>query len=280
MRTVSDPAELQALTLGWRAQGLRVGFVPTMGFLHRGHTSLMALARPLCERLVVSIYVNPLQFGPNEDLARYPRDPEGDAAKCAGEGVDLLFTPPSLYPEGFQSRVTVQGLTEGLCGAARPGHFEGVTTVVARLFGLVQPTLAVFGEKDYQQLAVIRRMVADLAMPIEVLGGALVRDEDGLALSSRNAYLSPEERARALALVRALRALAAAVAVGEREVATLTALGRETLGAAGVDRVDYLEVVDPDTLTPLQVVDRPARALVAAWVGRTRLLDNLALPWT
>jgi pantoate--beta-alanine ligase len=196
MRIYADPAELQAESLSRRARGQRVGLVPTMGALHRGHLSLMERLRPLCDWLVVSIYVNPLQFGPTEDLSRYPRDPEGDAALCASAGVDAILMPPTLYPPGHRTRVTVSGLTEGLCGASRPGHFEGVTTVVARLFGLVLPHVAIFGEKDYQQLAVLRRMTADLALPIEVLGGALVRDHDGLALSSRNVYLGPWPNSR------------------------------------------------------------------------------------
>ena len=273
LSVITAPAALREQTLAWRSAGLSVGFVPTMGALHRGHVSLMELARPRCDRLVVSIFVNPLQFGEGEDLAVYPRDPEGDAAACAGAGVDLLFMPAagSFYPADFSTSVAVSGLSEGLCGGGRPGHFEGVTTVVARLFGLVQPSLAVFGEKDYQQLAVIRRMVRDLALPITVLGGPLVRDEDGLALSSRNAYLSAAERRRALSLHRALEAMAAS---GERDVAALLALGRAALD---VDRLDYLEVVHAESLRPLRRVEGPARALVAAWIGRTRLIDNVAI---
>ncbi|MCK6508072.1 pantoate--beta-alanine ligase [Myxococcota bacterium] len=274
MQILSDPRQVQAAMLDRRARGQVVGFVPTMGFLHRGHASLMDLARPRCDHLVVSIYVNPLQFGPGEDLDRYPRDPEGDAALCRAHGVDLLFMPPDLYEAGHATTVHVAGLTEGLCGRSRPTHFDGVTTVVARLFGLVQPALAVFGEKDWQQLAVVRRMVRDLALPVEILGGPLVRDEDGVALSSRNAYLSPDERARARSLVGALRGMQAAVAGGERDVDALRA---QALAHLEADRVDYLEVVDPDSLAPLQRVDGPARALVAAFVGRTRLIDNLAL---
>jgi pantoate--beta-alanine ligase len=271
MRTLADPAQVQAKCLAWRARGLRVGFVPTMGFLHAGHTSLMDLARRRCDRLVVSIFVNPLQFEPGEDLAVYPRDPEGDSDKCAEHGADLLFMPPELYPPGFSTSVRVKGLSEGLCSLRRPNHFEGVTTVVARLFGVVQPSVAVFGEKDYQQLAVLRRMVRDLAMPIEIVGGPLVRDADGLALSSRNKYLGPEDRRRALSLSRALLAMRES---GLTRVDELIALGREELD---VDRLDYLEVLDAEDLQPLSVVDRPARALVAAVVGKPRLLDNLAL---
>lgn len=267
----TDPQALQAQALAWRAEGLRVGFVPTMGFLHAGHTSLMDLARTRCDRLIVSIFVNPKQFGPNEDLDVYPRDPEGDAAKCRAHGCDALFIPGAFYPQDFSTTVALGGLTEGLCGARRPGHFEGVTTVVARLFGVAQPHVAVFGEKDFQQLAVIRRMVRDLAMPIDIVGGPLIRDPDGLAMSSRNAYLSPERRQQGLTLHKALFAMRDA---DTRDVAALKALGAELLD---VDRVDYLEVVDADTLQPLTTVDRPARALVAAFVGPTRLIDNVGL---
>ncbi len=274
MQTITDPAAMRAWARARRAEGRRIGFVPTMGYLHRGHTSLMDLARPRCDALVVSIYVNPLQFGPGEDLDRYPRDPEGDARKCAEHGADVLFMPPDLYAPGHATTVHVAGLTEGLCGAHRPGHFDGVTTVVARLFGLVKPHLAVFGEKDYQQLATVRRMVEDLAMDVEVVGAPLVRDADGLALSSRNAYLSPAERARALSLSRALRAMREAAEAGEREAAALVAAGRARLD---VDRLDYLEVRDARDLRPVEVIEAPARALVAAWIGRTRLIDNMPL---
>ena len=274
MKTIVDPLALQEQTLVWRAQGLRVGFVPTMGFLHAGHTSLMQLARPLCDKLVVSIYVNPLQFGPTEDLDRYPRDPVGDAAKCAEAGTDLLFLPGALYPPGHATRVRVAGLSGGLCGGNRPTHFEGVTTVVARLFGLVQPSVAVFGEKDYQQLAIIRRMTEDLALPIEILGGPLVRDTDGVALSSRNKYLTPEQRKRARTLSGSLRAIVSAVEQGERDVAALLELGRSHLDA---DLVDYLEIRDAFDLRPLSTVAGSAWVFGAAKYGQTRLIDNMAL---
>lgn len=274
MHSVQSSEALQSQCLAWRAEGLRVGFVPTMGFLHAGHLSLMALARAQCDKLVVSIYVNPLQFGPNEDLDRYPRDQAGDAAKCKAEGVDLLFLPEELYPPGHTTRVTVNGLTDRLCGAKRPGHFEGVTTVVARLFGLVLPHLAVFGEKDYQQLAVLRRMTCDLGLPIQVVGAPLVRDHDGLALSSRNAFLTPDQRSRALSLNQALAAMGAQATAGETDVSKLMALGHKILN---VDDLDYLEVLDAEHLEPLKVLDRPARAFVAAKLGNTRLIDNWAL---
>jgi len=284
MELIETPDAMVAWAEGHRGRGDRVGLVPTMGYLHRGHLSLMEVLRPRVDRLVVSIFVNPLQFGPNEDLAVYPRDPEGDAEKCRSVGVDCIFQPRSMgemYPEGFQTSVTVNELTRGLCGARRPGHFEGVCTVVARLFGLTRCHEACFGEKDYQQLTVIRRMVEDLALPVTIVPGALVRDADGLALSSRNAYLSAEERGRGLSLHRALFAMAGSAAAGEAEVPALLDLGRALLE---VDRLDYLEVVDARSLQPVEVVDRPARALVAAFLGRTRLIDNVAvgpeLVWT
>ncbi|MEC7949306.1 MAG: pantoate--beta-alanine ligase [Myxococcota bacterium] len=276
MQTWTDPLALQAEALRRRARGERIGFVPTMGFLHAGHTSLMDIARERCDWLVVSIFVNPLQFAPEEDLAQYPRDPEGDAAQCRQHGVDAILQPRELYAEGHGTRVNVTGPTQGLCGADRPSHFEGVTTVVARLLGLVQPHVTVFGEKDFQQLVVVRRMVRDLAMPVEVLGGPLVRDEDGVALSSRNAYLSPAERVRARTISAALRAMAQAARAGERDARALLALGRARLD---VDELDYLEIRDEHELAPLTHLGaRPARAFAAARVGRPRLIDNLSLP--
>jgi len=271
MKTTQSPASLQEEMLRLRVSGKRIGFVPTMGFLHDGHLSLMRLAREQCDHLVVSIYVNPLQFGPNEDLDRYPRDPEGDAAKCASVGVDTLFLPDSLYDDDHSTTVSVLSLTSGLCGASRPGHFDGVTTVVSRLLGLVQPHIAVFGEKDYQQLAVIRRMVRDLCIPVEILGGPLIRDPDGLALSSRNKFLSSEDRGRALSLRRALQTIKDHPS---GDAAERLAAGRAVMEA---DRVDYIAIVDPSTLQPLNQIDGPARALVAAWIGKTRLIDNLEI---
>lgn len=274
MRVETAPSAVQTEALARRARGERVGFVPTMGFLHRGHTSLFDLARARCDWLVASIYVNPLQFGPGEDLDRYPRDPEGDAEKCRAHGVDLLFMPPALYEPDHSTTVSVAALTDGLCGADRPTHFDGVTTVVARLFGLVQPSVAVFGEKDYQQLATIRRMARDLALPIDIVGAPLVRDDDGVALSSRNAYLSADDRARARTLHRALFALQAQVARGVRSAPALLQQARGLLDA---DAVDYLEVRDAADLAPVAVIERPARAFVAARYGGTRLIDNVAL---
>ena len=276
MRIITDPIELQQEALVRRARGERIGFVPTMGYLHAGHTSLMDLARPRCDWLVVSIYVNPLQFGPDEDLDRYPRDPQGDAAKCAAAGTDVLFMPTSLYPVDHGTRVLVTGLTEGLCGTSRPGHFDGVTTVVSRLFGLVQPSLAVFGEKDFQQLAVLRRMTRDLALPIEVVGGPLVRDTDGLALSSRNRYLSTTDRARGRTLHQSLFAIRDTVAASPGPLPTAPLLD-QARAALSVDQIDYLDIRHPDTLERLDTIDGPAHAFVAAMVGQTRLIDNVRL---
>lgn len=269
MQIVTATAELRDRVRAWKAEGLTIGFVPTMGFLHRGHLSLMDIARPRCDRLVVSIFVNPLQFGAGEDLDTYPRDHHGDAEKCRGVGVDLLYVPDDFYPADFSTRVEVSEVSAPLCGASRAGHFEGVTTVVARLFGVTGADLAVFGEKDYQQLAVIRRMVRDLALPVEVVGGPLVRDDDGVALSSRNAYLSADNRVRARSLNRALRAMQEPGTVAER-----LERGR---GILDVDRLDYLEIRDAETLELVDDLDRPARAFVAAFVGGTRLIDNMGL---
>lgn len=274
MRVLDDAASMMAAADAWRADGLRIGLVPTMGFLHRGHASLIEAIRPSVDRLVVSIYVNPLQFGANEDLDRYPRDLPGDLATCAAAGADAVFAPTSLYPPGFVTRVRVEGLTETLCGRARPGHFEGVTTVVARLFGLTRCDVAVFGEKDWQQLVVLQAMARDLAMPIDVRAGALVRDDDGVALSSRNKYLSPSARVRARSISRALFDASARVAAGEERVDVLR---DAVLTQLDVDRIDDVAIVDGPTLTPLTVIAPGARLLVAAFVDGTRLLDNIAL---
>lgn len=272
MHVLRTAEAMTAWARGHRRNGRTIGFVPTMGYLHAGHASLMDLVRPQCDVLVVSVYVNPLQFGPNEDLTRYPRDPEGDAKLCATHGVDALFLPTQLYPDGFSTSVQVHGLTDTLCGAHRPGHFEGVATVCARLFGVTGADLAVFGEKDFQQLMVIRRMVVDLALPVSIVAGPLIRDADGLALSSRNKFLSAEERRRARTLHEALFAMRGSA---ETRAEALVSLAR---GRIDCDRLDYLEVVDAETLRPVEVVaDRPARALVAAFYGETRLIDNIPL---
>lgn len=274
MQIVTDPGPALEWARLARARGQRLGLVPTMGFLHAGHASLMRLARPRCDRLVVSVYVNPLQFGPGEDLDRYPRDPEGDAALCRAEGVDLLFMPPDLYAPGHRSRARVEELSEGLCGARRPGHFEGVATVVGRLFGLLLPDLAVFGEKDFQQLAVLRRLALDLYPFVEVLGAPLVRDADGLALSSRNAYLSPEERREAPRLYRVLSRARELIAGGARDFQRIELEAMSELANNGW-KPDYVAVRRQADLQPPREDDCELVVLAAARLGRTRLIDNV-----
>ena len=271
---IRAPTEMTAWSQAARARGERVAFVPTMGALHEGHVTLLREARKHGRRVVLSIFVNPTQFGPNEDLARYPRDLPGDLAKAAGAGTDVAFIPDAgdVYPAGFQTTVEVGGLARGLCGPFRPGHFAGVATVVCKLFNMVRPDVALFGEKDYQQLAIVRRMVIDLDMGIEIVGVPIVREADGLAMSSRNAYLSPAERERALSLSRALFAARDAVAGGARDGAAVVARARAMLDA---DRIDYVALVDAATLQPVTDIDRPAVLAVAAFVGRTRLIDNV-----
>jgi pantoate--beta-alanine ligase len=258
------------------ARGERIAFVPTMGALHAGHVALLEEGRRRGDQLVLSIFVNPTQFGPNEDLARYPRDLPGDLSRAASAGTDVAFVPEpvDIYPPGFQTTIEVRELARGLDGAFRPGHFAGVATVVAKLFHIVQPDLAIFGQKDFQQLAIVRRLVVDLAMGIEIVGLPTVREPDGLAMSSRNAYLSPPERERALSLSRALFAARDRAAAGERDARALVEGARAALD---VDRLDYLELCDAVTLAPLAQIDRPAVLLVAAFVGRTRLIDNVAI---
>jgi pantoate--beta-alanine ligase len=255
-------------------RGERIAFVPTMGALHDGHLKLLAEGRAAADRVVLSIFVNPTQFGPGEDLARYPRDLEGDLAKAAELGTDVAFVPEAadVYPPGFQSYVQVRELERGLDGPHRPNHFVGVATVVCKLFNMVRPSVALFGEKDYQQLAIVRRMVLDLDMGIRIVAVPTVRDPDGLALSSRNAYLSAAERARALSLSKALFFARARAAGGERDGAMLIDTARSRLD---VDRTDYIELVDAETLAPMQMLERPAVLAVAAFIGRTRLIDNV-----
>lgn len=260
-----------------------VGFVPTMGYLHSGHTTLFDRARAENDLVVASIFVNPTQFGPNEDFEVYPRDPEGDAEKCRAHGVDLLFMPTveEVYPRGHATTVTVDGLTSDLCGRFRPGHFAGVATVVAKLFGMVGPGRAYFGEKDFQQLAVIRRMAFDLNIPVEVIGVPTVREADGLARSSRNVYLSPEERQVALSIARALRSARAAYRSGERSATALCELLEVELTRHPDVRLQYAELADPLSLRLLRgemlEVGQGARAIIALQLGRTRLIDNAAI---
>jgi pantoate--beta-alanine ligase len=275
---VRTPAELRAQVRAWQGEGKRVAFVPTMGALHAGHLALVTKGLTLADVAVASIFVNPKQFGPNEDLARYPRDEAGDAVKLAGAGCRLLYAPDvaTIYPPGFASFVRVAGLPDLLCGRVRPGHFDGVATVVAKLLSSAQADAAVFGEKDWQQLAIIRRMAADLDIGTEIHGCTIVRDGDGLALSSRNAYLSVDERARALALPQTLLATRSAI-LGGMPVAAALAAGERSIKAAGFARLDYLELVDGETLHSLGAPAPAARLMGAGVIGTTRLIDNIAL---
>ena len=270
---------LRAAVAAWRAEGLRVALVPTMGYLHAGHLSLVALGKARAERVVASLFVNPTQFAPSEDFEAYPRDEARDAALLAGTGCDLLYAPTAaeMYPAGFATTVTVAGVSATMEGAARPIHFAGVATVVAKLLNQAEPDVAIFGQKDYQQLAVIRRLARDLDLPVEIVGGETVREPDGLAMSSRNVYLSAHERARAPALNAALRKAAEALRAGA-SVADVEAAGLAALQAASFAPVDYFEVRDPDDLSRLGPgpIDRPARILAAARLGKARLIDN----WT
>ncbi|KAB2967627.1 MAG: pantoate--beta-alanine ligase [Thermoanaerobaculia bacterium] len=271
--------ELRHAVGKWRASGQRIGFVPTMGALHAGHLSLLGIARQHASRVIVSVFVNPTQFGPGEDFARYPRTPGADAAQLAEAGCDLLFRPEAdvLYPPGSSTRVRVEGPSQGLEGEWRPGHFEGVATVVAALFGLVRPDVAVFGEKDAQQLAVVRALARDLHFGIEIVGAPTVREADGLAMSSRNAYLSAEERRAAPALHRALEAARAAIAAGERAAPALAALVAERIASEPLLRLEYVAAVAADSFLPLERLEGEVVLPVAARVGSTRLIDNLRL---
>ncbi len=279
MRTVTTVAGLRAACDQARAAGLSVGLVPTMGFLHDGHRSLMQAARRADDFVVVSIFVNPLQFGPQEDLAAYPRDLERDTAVAAAEGVSLLFVPSvaEMYPEPPRTTVHVAGLTEGLCGAARPTHFDGVTTVVAKLFSITGPCRAYFGRKDAQQLAVVTRMALDLDLPVEVVGCPLVREADGVAMSSRNAYLEPADRVAARVLSQALQAAAAAIEAGERDARSLRAGIERAVGAEHRVTLEYVEVRAAADLEPVDELRGPTLLALAARVGRARLIDNITV---
>lgn len=279
MEHLTSISAVRARVGAWRREGLRIGFVPTMGALHQGHTTLVETARRAgCDRVITSIFVNPTQFGPKEDLSRYPRDLPGDSQKLAAVGCDAVFTtsPEEMYPQGFATWVTVEGLTDGLCGRSRPGHFRGVTTVVTKLFNIVQPDEAFFGEKDRQQLQVIKRMTADLDLPVRVTGCPTVREQDGLAMSSRNMYLSAEDRVRAVALSRGLRDARRAYLGGERKAAALEELVRTSLAAVQA-RIDYVEVDDLATMKPVSEVNDDTVIAIAAFVGTTRLIDNWRL---
>ena len=279
MITIRDAEDLRRQLALWEVRDRTVGFVPTMGALHAGHLSLVRQAREKTERVVVSIFVNPTQFGPQEDFARYPRQPEKDAEMLDAAGCDLLFLPDveTIYPPGHTTFVEPGGPAEGLEGALRPGHFRGVATVVCGLLNLVRPDAAVFGKKDAQQLAVIRRMVRDLHLPVDILAGETVREDDGLALSSRNAYLSPEERRAAPVLYNALRAAEQAIAAGERRGDEVRRVLHEVLASAPPARVEYAEVVDAETFQPVDALAGSLVLPLAVRIGGTRLIDNFQL---
>jgi pantoate--beta-alanine ligase len=278
MQTLSKLLQLRTAVAQMRSQALRIALVPTMGALHAGHIHLVEQAQLHADVVVVSIFVNPTQFGPNEDFTLYPRQETADAALLSARGAAILWLPdvPTMYPPGDSTRISVGGVSDGLCGVARPGHFTGVATVVAKLFHQVQPDVALFGDKDFQQLAVIRAMVRDLAFPIEIIGVPTQRETDGVALSSRNAYLTAQQRAAAAAIPRLCTAAVAQIEAGG---AIDAALGSITDGliAAGFDTPDYVALCDSETLAPITQLDRPARLLVAARIGKTRLIDNFAV---
>ncbi|WP_112873195.1 pantoate--beta-alanine ligase [Paracoccus endophyticus] len=278
MRAVRTVADLRAAVAGWRAAGETIAAVPTMGALHAGHLSLVDAARAACDRVIVTLFVNPRQFDRPEDLANYPRTEDRDRAVLEPRGVDLLFSPTvdQVYPPGFATTVSVAGLTQGMCGDFRPGHFDGMATVVAKLFLMTGADRAFFGEKDWQQLQIVHRLVADLNIPITVTGCPTVREADGLALSSRNERLSPADRAAAPALHRAMAHAADALRQGRAPAAVLDA-ARAGIVAGGFDRVEYLDLRHPRTLAPLDRVDGPARLLAAAWLGPVRLIDSVAV---
>lgn len=280
MITVKTVRELRAAVARARSEGKRIGLVPTMGNLHSGHTALVTKAAQRSDFVVATIFVNPMQFGPNEDLATYPRTLAADQEKLLQAGCQLLFTPnvEEMYPHGMadQTTVRVPVISEGLCGASRPGHFDGVSTVVSKLFNMVQPDMAVFGEKDFQQLAVIRAMVRDLNMPIQIIGEPTVRADDGLALSSRNGYLNEEQRAIAPLLYQVIQQIGDAVGNGDKDFITLLDAGKRQLEAAGL-RPDYLEIREATKLRPATAQDSDLVILAAVFLGKTRLIDNLHL---
>ena len=280
MEILFPASQMTSLSRDAQRAGKRVGFVPTMGALHEGHLSLVRAARAQSDTVVVSIFVNPTQFGPHEDFGKYPRTFDQDRAMLEREGVDCIFFPSveEMYPPGATTWVTVEGLSEKLDGRSRPGHFRGVTTVVSKLFNIVQPHAAFFGQKDAAQVAIIRKMVRDLNFPVKIVVCPIVRESDGLAMSSRNAYLTPQECKQALILSRSLRQVQLLVEQGERNGHKLIAAGKQAMAEEPAVRLDYFEIVDPDTLDPVTDVAKGALVAVAAYVGSTRLIDNLLLP--
>ncbi|RUM87569.1 MAG: pantoate--beta-alanine ligase [Thermodesulfatator sp.] len=280
MKTVTTKEGVRHLVGEWKKASLTVGFVPTMGYFHQGHLSLMDECRKLADRVIVSLFVNPSQFGPNEDLASYPRDIERDLRLAGEHGVDAIFMPDEgeMYPRNHRTWVIVEDLTERLCGGSRPGHFRGVATVVAKLFNIVQPDVALFGQKDFQQLQVIRQMAKDLDMPVKIVGCPIVREKDGLAMSSRNAYLSEEERRSALCLYRALTlARRLVLEKGVTSCLDIQKAMREEIESFPFTKIDYIFTGDPESLQPLERVRSPLLVALAVFVGTTRLIDNMLI---
>lgn len=276
MDIVSTTREVRSQVSQWRKEGLSVGLVPTMGYLHEGHKSLIDKAVEQNDRVVVSVFVNPIQFGPGEDLATYPRDLDRDAALCENAGADLIFhpEPENMYFDDFCTFIDMDGLTKGLCGRTRPTHFRGVCTVVGKLFNIVAPDRAYFGQKDAQQLAVIRRMVRDLNFNLEIVGCPIIREEDGLAKSSRNTYLSPEERKAAVILHKGLLKGKAMAAEGETSAACIKQAIREVIETEPLAKIDYVDIVDFDSIQEIDTLKSPFLAAVAVYIGETRLIDN------
>jgi pantoate--beta-alanine ligase len=279
MNVIKSVTEMQAFSEASRNQGKKISFVPTMGYLHQGHAHLMQEARKLGDVLIVSIFVNPTQFGPGEDFEKYPRDWERDAQLCESAGVDVIFAPTAeeMYPQGYQTSITVSQVSRNLCGASRPTHFQGVATVVAKLFNCVKPHVALFGEKDFQQLVVIQRMVKDLNMDIQIIGVPTVREQDGLAMSSRNTYLSADERMSALSLSRGLIRARELFQRGERSAHVLIETVREMIEKEQGTAVDYIKICDRETLKDVDTIAGPAVMALAVKIGKARLIDNIAL---
>ena len=279
MQTLHQISAVRELAAAWKRDSLKIAVVPTMGYLHEGHLSLMRIARQHADRVIVSIFVNPTQFGPTEDLDKYPRDLERDQKLCAETGVDAIFAPAptEMYAPDFSTWVNEESLSQTLCGAFRPIHFRGVCTVCLKLFNITRADIAVFGRKDAQQALIIERMVRDLNVPIQIIQAPLIREDDGLARSSRNKYLSPADRQRALSISRGLAKAQAAYAAGERNAAALKAIVRAEIEAAPADKIDYIDLMSRATLRPVDTADQPALLAVAAYFGTTRLIDNLFL---
>ncbi len=276
MEVIKEIEKMQRKSKELKSQGKKIGFVPTMGYLHAGHLSLVNLAKRHSDVVVVSIFVNPLQFGPREDYVVYPRDLERDLKLLEKEAIDIVFVPSKeeMYPSDFQTYVEVTELTKGLCGVCRPGHFKGVTTVVLKLFNIVKPDIAIFGEKDYQQLKVVQKMVKDLNLDIEIISHPTVREEDGLAMSSRNTYLSEEERRSALALYQSLKLAERLIIGGEREPERIKGLVKEYIEKFPYNKVQYVEIVDSENLKPVERIEGEVLIALAVFVGTTRLIDN------